>query len=161
MAELNPEKQMNARAIYADIIDLPHHQSATRPHMSLHDRAAQFSPFAALAGYEDMVTEEARQTGTMTALEDWEMDVLGRKLDRIAQITSKGEHPVLEITYFVPDEKKAGGEYVTKAEAVKRIDAANKKIVLMAESRIGHVNLTIDLDKVADLRGECVADLDI
>ena len=146
---------------YDDIMDHPNYRSETRKHMSMHDRAAQFSPFAALSGYDDMVTEEARQTESISALEDWEMEVLGRKLDRIAERTAKGEHPVLEITYFVPDEKKAGGEYVTRQEAVKRIDAANKKLVLMAESRIGHVNLTIDLDKVADLRGECIADLDI
>ncbi len=158
---MNPENNGNARAVYADIIDLPHHQSATRPHMSLHDRAAQFSPFAALAGYDDMVTEEARQTESISVLEDWEMDVLGRKLDRIAERTAMGEHPELQITYFVPDEKKTGGAYVTKREAIKRIDAANQKIVLMAESRIGHVNRTIDFDKVADLRGDCIADLDI
>ncbi len=56
----NP-KGPNPREIYADIIDLPHHQSSKHPHMSLYDRAAQFSPFSALSGYEDMINEEARQ----------------------------------------------------------------------------------------------------
>ena len=154
------ENSRNARSVYADIIDLPHHQSNTRPHMSRHDRAAQFSPFAALSGYEDMVEEEARQTKTQSVLEDWEMEALGRKLERISELTMRGEHPALEITYFVPDEKKSGGAYVTIHERVKRIDTPNQKIVLMAESAIGHVNQTIEFGKVADLRGECVADLD-
>ena len=55
-------KEDDPRIVYADIIDMPHHQSTRHPHMSLHDRAAQFSPFAALSGYEDMVDEEARHT---------------------------------------------------------------------------------------------------
>ncbi len=55
-------KEPDPRIVYADIIDLPHHQSSTHPHMSLYDRAAQFAPFAALTGYDDMITEEARKT---------------------------------------------------------------------------------------------------
>lgn len=54
-------KEPDPRIVYADIIDLPHHQSSTHPHMSLYDRAAQFAPFAALTGYDDMITEEARK----------------------------------------------------------------------------------------------------
>ena len=54
------ENEPDPRIIYADIIDLPHWQSPTRPHMSLHDRAAQFAPFAALTGYHEMVDEEAK-----------------------------------------------------------------------------------------------------
>lgn len=50
------------RVIYADIIDLPHHQSDKHPQMSLYDRAAQFSPFAALSGYDDMVKEQVKET---------------------------------------------------------------------------------------------------
>ena len=50
--------KQNARIVYADIINLPHFQSTKRPHMSLYDRAAQFAPFAALTGFDDMVTEE-------------------------------------------------------------------------------------------------------
>ncbi len=54
-------KEPDPRIVYADIIDLPHHQSSTHPHMSLYDRAAQFAPFAALTGYDDMITQEARK----------------------------------------------------------------------------------------------------
>ena len=58
------EKEPDPRIVYADIIGLPHHQSPTRPHMSLYDRAAQFAPFAALTGYDDMIVEEVRETDT-------------------------------------------------------------------------------------------------
>lgn len=54
-------KEPNPRIVYKDIIDMPHHQSLTHPHMSLYDRAAQFAPFAALTGYEDMINEEAQR----------------------------------------------------------------------------------------------------
>lgn len=56
------ENEINAREVYGDIIDMPHHQSLKHPHMSLYDRAAQFAPFAALTGYEDMINEEAKRT---------------------------------------------------------------------------------------------------
>ncbi|SDB40394.1 hypothetical protein SAMN02910298_01981 [Pseudobutyrivibrio sp. YE44] len=55
-------KEKDPRIVYGDIIDLPHHQSTKHPHMSLYDRAAQFAPFAALTGYEEMISEEARRT---------------------------------------------------------------------------------------------------
>ena len=61
----NRRKKMNdARILYGDIIDLPHHQSSVHPHMSLYDRAAQFAPFAALTGYEDVIRETARRNET-------------------------------------------------------------------------------------------------
>ena len=69
-------KEPDPRVIYADIIDLPHHQSPTRPHMSLYDRAAQFAPFAALTGYDDMVAEEARIVDNKIELSETEIDRL-------------------------------------------------------------------------------------
>ena len=57
-------QEPDARIVYSDIIDMPHHQSETHPHMSLYDRAAQFAPFAALTGYEDMINEEARNVNS-------------------------------------------------------------------------------------------------
>ena len=144
--------QKNARTEYADIIDLPHHQSKTRKHMSMHDRAAQFSPFAALSGYDELVTEEARTTEEMIALEDWDKDEIGRTLEQIDERIRNGEQPEAVITYFVPDEKKAGGAYVTAKEQIKRIDAANQKIVLVKCTEIGHVNLTIDFNKLAGIQ---------
>ena len=62
MNQKTKKREPEARRIYGDIIDMPHHQSKTHPHMSLYDRAAQFAPFAALTGYEDMINEEINQT---------------------------------------------------------------------------------------------------
>ena len=142
----------DAKKQYADIIDLPHHQSKTRKHMSMHDRAAQFSPFAALSGYDELVTEEARTTEEMIALEDWDKDEIGRTLEQIDERIRNGEQPEAVITYFVPDEKKAGGAYVTAKKQIKRIDAANQKIVLVKCTEIGHVKLTIDFNKLAGIQ---------
>ena len=73
------------RIVYADIIDLPHHQSKTHPRMSLYNRAAQFAPFAALSGYDEMISEETRETGVQQQLEDWEMEKINQKLNLIDQ----------------------------------------------------------------------------
>ena len=78
------KKEPDPRIVYADIIDLPHHQSSTRPHMSLYDRAAQFSSYKALTGYEDMVAEEARVTEEKISLEEFELELLNQKLQLIA-----------------------------------------------------------------------------
>ena len=75
-------KDKDPRTVYADIIGLPHHQSETRPHMSLHDRAAQFAPFAALVGFHDMVYEEQRQTDEQTQLTQNEIEELNFKLSQ-------------------------------------------------------------------------------
>lgn len=93
----------DAKVVYADIIQLPHWQSPKRKHMSAYDRAAQFSPFAALTGYEDMVEEEAREVGTEIQLSETEMDVLNAKINLLSDMTEDGEKPEVTITYFVPD----------------------------------------------------------
>ena len=152
----NPEP----RIVYADIIDLPHHQSETHPPMSPGNRAAQFASFAALSGYEDMISEESRETGTQTQLEDWEMEKLSRKLNLILDVIDNGHTPSLSITFFIPDAKKAGGEYVTVTEEIKKIDLVRRKIVLMKkEGRAGR-NVEIDIDRITDIRGELVDYLD-
>lgn len=96
---------------YNDIINLPHHQSATRPHMSIHDRAAQFAPFAALVGYDDAVKETARLTDERITLSDNALEILNTKLNYIKEHIS--EQPVVTVTYFQADEHKTGGEYIT------------------------------------------------
>ena len=140
--------EQDPRKIYADIIDLPHHESQKHPHMSLYDRAAQFSPFAALTGYEDMVLEEARETRTKTEIAENGSEEIDRRLSEIADQLSKGIHPVAEITYFVPDEKKSGGEYVTVKEEIKRIDAAFRKLILVRTEGAGKVNASIDIGSI-------------
>lgn len=111
---------------YADIIDLPHHQSAKRPHMPVEDRAAQFSPFAALTGYEDAVKETARLTEERIELDEYSKDVLNQQLNEIKKDLSKR----VSITYFVPDERKDGGAYVTVKGTVKKIKEYEHIIVM-------------------------------
>ncbi len=153
------ENGPDPRDIYSDIIDLPHHQSDHHPQMSLYDRAAQFSPFAALTGYDDMVQEEARETGKQSILEEWESDILSKKLSLISEMIASGKRPVLTITYFVPDSKKSGGEYVTITEEIKRIDSAFRKVILMRTEGAGQTNVQIDIEAIADISGEDIDSL--
>ncbi len=105
---------------YDDIINLPHHESKTHPHMSLRDRAAQFSPFAALSGYEAAVNETARLTEEWVEPDEYKKEQLNRRLVLIGENLS--QTPRVEITYFKPDEKKSGGAYVTARGSVRKID---------------------------------------
>lgn len=113
---------------YDDIIGLPHHVSARHPQMSLHDRAAQFSPFAALSGYEDAVEEAGRLTS--------ERPVLGEDAQALldARLAVLAAHPRARaaITYFVPDPLKPGGEYRTAAGTVKKVDG-DQRCIQMAD----------------------------
>ncbi|MBE6818889.1 MAG: hypothetical protein E7517_07030 [Ruminococcaceae bacterium] len=117
-----------SNADYQDIIHLPHHQSADRPHMSLHDRAAQFAPFAALRGYDDEISETARLTDRQLTLNDEQIAAVNRQLNLIAQNIKSA--PKARITYFIPDEKKEGGQYKTIEENIRRIDEVQKQIIL-------------------------------
>lgn len=94
---------------YEDIINLPHHVSETRPQMSMLDRAAQFSPFAALSGYDDAVKEAGRLTDNRVELGDEGQDLLDRKLQYLQEIIA--DRPEISVTFFIPDEKKPGGSY--------------------------------------------------
>lgn len=111
---------------YNDIIDLPHHQSLVHPHMPVIDRAAQFSPFAALTGYDDAIAETARLTDAKLVLSDEQMESLNETLAALEKLLP--QRPAVKVTYFVPDAKKAGGAYVTKAGQLRRIDTVNKLI---------------------------------
>ena len=100
---------------YDDIINLPHHVSKTRNAMSMENRAAQFAPFAALTGYNDAITETARQTDTLNELSDEEKDLLSYKLHYAIE-----EGSLIDITYFVPDKFKSGGAYRIITGRIKR-----------------------------------------
>ena len=118
---------------YDDIISLPHHQSKTRPHMPLIDRAAQFSQFAALTGYDDAVKETARQTDRKAELSEEMQACLQEKLQILkARLRT---NPEAVLTYFEADEKKAGGTYRTIRGRVRRIDEYRRVIVLLEEER--------------------------
>jgi len=113
---------------YEDIIHLPHHVSSKRPRMSAVDRAAQFSPFAALVGYDAAIQETGRLTTEKIELTEEEKSFLDQKqkilLERIA------EHPEITVTYFLPDDRKTGGSYTTVTGNLKRIDDVSHVILL-------------------------------
>lgn len=136
---------------YDDMLDLPHHQSSTRPHMSITNRAAQFSPFAALTGYDDEIQETARLTDEKIELADNEKEQLDKKLRIIAEHLD--QRPTVSITHFVPDVKKAGGAYVTDTGVVKRIDILEQKIIFYAENGVsdGH---SILIDGIVEINCE-------
>jgi len=137
------KKETNEQRRYDDIIDLPHHVSPTRPHMSMIDRAAQFSPFAALSGYDDAVKETARLTDNLVELSDDSRAVLDMKQQIL--VDAVADHPEISITYFVQDKKKAGGAYVTTTGKVKRIDEYERVLILMDGTRVP-LNDILELD---------------
>ena len=124
---------------YDDIIDLPHHVSATRPHMPMLDRAAQFQPFRALTGYEDAVRETARLTDQRVELTDEEK----ARLDAILQTLADSIGSQVILTYFQPDKKKAGGAYATATGQLKKIDDIEGVLILMGG---GHIVIEDILD---------------
>lgn len=119
---------------YDSIINLPHHRSEKHPHMSAHNRAAQFSPFAALVGYDDAVEETARLTGSKISLSDDELAEINRKISALAEKIS--ERPEITVTYFKPDELKDGGEYVTVTKGLKKIDEFERCLVFTDKREI-------------------------
>ena len=152
-------QEPDPRVVYADIIDLPHHQSPTRPHMRLYDRAAQFSSFDALAGYSDMVVEEARLTDRQTELGEHDLEILNRRLNWIAAQISEGRAPEVTVTFYVPDERKEGGSYQRYTGTVKKVDPILQQLIFYPEdgSRSG---VTIDLSLMRNLAGADIGDGD-
>lgn len=113
---------------YDDIIRLPHHISQNHPQMPLRDRAAQFAPFAALTGYEAALGETARLSVERRELDAQEAEELNRRL--VALIARLSERPEVIIEYFVPDERKSGGAYVTVTGRVRNISVAERLLVM-------------------------------
>lgn len=135
---------------YDDIISLPHHVSVRRPQMSMLDRAAQFSPFAALTGYDDAIQETGRLTDEKIGLSEEEKDTLDRKQQILMEQLSG--HPALTVIYFIPDSKKSGGAYVTKNGNLKKIDGFERWMMLTDGTKI-------PLDDVADIESELFRDV--
>lgn len=119
---------------YEDIINLPHHISKKHRPMPREARAAQFAPFAALTGYESDVNEAARYTGKRRELGEYETERLNRRINEIRD----GIHGNTEviITYFKPDEKKAGGEYLNIGGRVRKIDDYGRTLTLTSGALI-------------------------
>jgi hypothetical protein len=119
---------------YDDIINLPHHVSATRTHMKREDRAAQFSPFAALTGHGAAIRETARLTDQKLDLDENEKAFLDEKLSILVERIEN--HPTVTVTYFVPDEQKDGGSYTTVTGQLKRIEPIERELLLDDGRRI-------------------------
>lgn len=119
---------------YGDIINLPHHISKKHPRMSLEDRSAQFASFVALTGYEDIIDETARITNAKIELDEESKLTLNRKIQEIKKKIN--EKLDITITYFIPDLKKTGGEYVEINGIVKKIDEYKKILILEDKTEI-------------------------
>ena len=119
---------------YDDILDMPHHVSTRHPQMSMHDRAGQFSPFAALDGHGDILRETARLTEERLELDEDARTLLDRRLRDLS--SRLAEHPAVTVEYFVPDARKAGGAYVRTMGRLKRISTATGTLDLEDGTRI-------------------------
>lgn len=119
---------------YDDIINLPHHRSDKRPKMPLCDRAAQFSPFAALTGYDEAIKESARLTEQRRKLSDEKKNELNAKLS-LLRIKNRSRTEV-NIIYFITDQKKDGGAYTSVTGAVRRIDDCRRIIIMENQQKI-------------------------
>ena len=130
---------------YNDIINLPHYQSKKRPHMSIYDRAAQFSPFAALTGHDEAIKETARLTDKKTELSETTKTILDEKFSFIMEHIY--DQPEITVTYFIPDTLKSGGMYVDFTGRVKKYDYHN---------RILHFtdNTEIKVDDIMEIESE-------
>ena len=124
------EQKLSGSERYEDIINLPHHVSDTRKRMTMEARAAQFSPFAALTGYDEEIDEAARLTDEQTDLSsnDEKIDSLDRTIDYLQKHAS--ENLSISVRYFVPDKRKNGGEYAVIRGVFKYIDISERTIVL-------------------------------
>ena len=119
---------------YDDIKHLTRPQYDDLHPMSMHDRAAQFSPFAALVGYGDAVAETARLTDSRAELTEDEISELNANLNQL--LDSLDEQPQIIVTYFVPDEKKSGGRYEDKVGIVRIFDSCSQELVFTDKTRI-------------------------
>lgn len=136
---------------YEDIINLPHHVSSTRPQMSMLDRAAQFSPFAALTGYDAAIKETGRLTDEKIEMDEESFKALNIKFQILHD--HMDEEPEVTVVYFKPDERKAGGAYLRQTGVVKKIQEFERQIVLVSGA-------VIPMDEVQDIEGEIFAALE-
>ena len=133
--------------MYEDILNLPHHVSKTRPQMSMLDRAAQFSPFAALTGYDDAIKETGRLTDEKIEMDEDRKAALDMKQAYLIEMID--EQPEISITYFLPDTKKSGGAYVTVTGNLKRFDEYERLLILTD-------GMKIPMDDIADIESDLI-----
>ena len=136
---------------YNDIINLPHHVSQNHRPMPIESRAAQFAPFAALTGYSDEVKEKARLTEQKIEIDDELKEILDCKLKIISDNIKL--NPEISLTYFIKDNKKIGGKYVTVTGKIKKIDMIKQYIVLID-------NKKILISDIIDIKGDLLNIID-
>ena len=136
---------------YNEIMGLPHHVSKTRPQMPMSDRAAQFAPFAALTGYDAAIKETGRLTDERIELDVEALSALDMKYQLLMEALD--EAPEVTITYFQPDERKAGGKYVSAVGAVKKIDDFERRITMQDGAKI-------PMDDVLSIDGKLFSSLE-
>ena len=136
---------------YEDIINLPHHVSPTRPQMPMSDRAAQFAPFAALTGYDSAIKETGRLTDERIELDEEALTALDMKYQFL--MDALDDAPEVTITYFQPDERKAGGKYIMATGALKQVDDFERRITMQDGTKI-------PMDDVISIDGELFSSLE-
>jgi hypothetical protein len=156
---------------YDDIIDLPHPVSEKHPHMSMYDRAAQFSPFDALTGYSESIDETARTTDRRLELSDEDKAVLDGKLSELERLCAKARSarfygnedacfPKITVTYFVPDKelhrrsRKTGGSFLKYTGTLRTADTLQGFLVFENESGPDRPPFRIPLRDICDISGE-------
>ena len=136
---------------YDEIMGLPHHVSKTRPQMPMSDRASQFAPFAALTGYDAAIKETGRLTVERIELDVEALSALDMKYQLLMEALD--EAPEVTITYFQPDERKAGGKYITATSAVKKVDDFERRITMQDGTKI-------PMDDILSIGGELFSSLE-
>ena len=136
---------------YDEIMRLPHHVSKTRPQMPMSDRASQFAPFAALTGYDAAIKETGRLTDERIELDVEALSALDMKYQLL--MDAFDDAPEVTITYFQPDERKAGGKYITATGTVKKVDDFDRRIIMQDGSKI-------PMDDVLSIDGEMFSSLE-
>lgn len=142
---------MRMKSKYDEIMGRPHHVSKTRPQMPMSDRAAQFAPFAALTGYDSAIKETGRLTDERIELDEEALTALDMKYQLL--MDALNEAPKVTITYFQPDERKAGGKYVSAVGVVRKVDDFERRITMQDGAKI-------PMDDVISIDGELFSSLE-
>ena len=138
---------------YSDILYLPHHQSRTRPHMTAHDRAAQFAPFAALTGFGAAICETARLTDSKPELTEEQAALLNAQMQWLAE--NAGSRPEAVFTCFVPDKRKEGGSLRTVEGKVRRVDEVQKLLFFTDGAVLNMEDIIAMRNSECGIRNEC------
>jgi len=144
---------------YADIIDLPYPGKNHKERISMAERGAQFSPFAALTGFDDVIDETGRRTDLKRNLSDGEKEQLNRKMTLLDDRIRMGEYPAVQVSYFVSDPRKEGGAYFTLTGCVREVDSADGKLIFLAENGIS-AGIGVPMADILDIRGEIFTEME-